>query len=104
MDMINLYAWAGLHYALIFQEWTLEIKETSVKMIHFQPLFHCIYSGNQKTEWDFSQPGNAEEVPLFLHHPFLELWTRWPQGDLTAWQKPPLTYYKGRGDGQEYVS
>lgn len=35
MDMINLYAWAGLHHAFIFQEWTLEIKETSVKMIHF---------------------------------------------------------------------
>jgi len=35
MDVINPYAWTRLHYALIFQEWTVETEVTSVKMIHF---------------------------------------------------------------------
>lgn len=32
---INLYACIRLHYALIFQKWTGEIKEASIKMQDF---------------------------------------------------------------------
>lgn len=47
---------------------------------------------------------NAEEVLWLLHHGFLDLWRIWPLGDFKTWQKSILTYYKGTGNGQEYVS
>lgn len=101
MAITNSYTQTRLFH---FLEVDTKDKRNKCENDPFEAIFPCIYSQNQKTEFDFFQPGNAEDVLLVLHYVFLKLWSRSPQGDLTAWQKPMLTYYKGTGDGQEYVS